>query len=494
MNNKETTFVYILLIVSLLVSCTESVTNTEKVDRFPDIYPDYIGVTIPAGIAPMDFNVEEMGCEKVDVIAKGSKEGEIHTQGEWAEWDIDEWHQLTRNNIGGSIDFTVRAKNEDGIWKEYRSFKMYVSKYPLDDFGITYRRIQPGYEVGGNIGIYQRDIHSFDEYPMMTETALPGKCFNCHTANRTNPRQYTTQVRGEGGGTLVVKDGKQTWYDTKTDSTKAAGSYASWHPDGRYCAYAVNSVHQSFFTDKDRNLEVYHSFGDIMVLETEKGELLLSPLLRTNDVEIFPAFSADGKTLYYSTSKECQVPAEYEKVQCSLCAIDFDAKSGTFGNKVDTLLNGPATDKSYVLARPSYDGRWLMYCVADRCNFPVSQRESDLWLMDLRTGKTSPIKEVNTKESESYHNWSGNSRWFVYSSKGEDGMYSRAYIASVDENGKVTKPFLLPQRNPRNFYRNMFDSYNCPDFTKTKVDFDIRKAREELTTGVRTPVVVRDRN
>ena len=214
------------LIVALLVSCTESVKNAEKVERLPDIYPDYIGVTIPAGIAPMDFNVEENDCVKVDVIAKGSKQGEIHIQGEWAEWDVDEWHELTRQNIGGSIDITVRVKTEDGQWKEYRTFKMYVSQYPLDDFGITYRRIQPGYEVGGNIGIYQRDIHSFDEYPMMTETALPGKCFNCHTANRTNPRQFTTQVRGEGGGTLVEKDGKQTWYDTKTDSTKAAGSYA----------------------------------------------------------------------------------------------------------------------------------------------------------------------------------------------------------------------------------------------------------------------------
>ena len=57
------------LIVALLVSCTESVNNAEKVDRLPDIYPDYIGVTIPAGIAPMDFNVEENGCVKVDVIA-----------------------------------------------------------------------------------------------------------------------------------------------------------------------------------------------------------------------------------------------------------------------------------------------------------------------------------------------------------------------------------------------------------------------------------------
>lgn len=483
-----------IAISTLLLSCTESVDNAVKIDRLPDIYPDYAGVTIPAGIAPLEFNVEEAGTEKVDVTIRGSRGGEMHTQGEWAELDIDEWHELTKANIGGELTVDVCAKDNNGKWARYRSFKIYVSKYPLDDFGLTYRRIQPGYEVGGNIGIYQRDIHSFDEFALMTETALPGKCFNCHTPNRTDPKQLTLQVRGEGGGTLVQKDGKQIWYDTKTDSTKAAGSYAYWHPDGRYCAYAVNMVNQSFFTDKDRNLEVYHSFGDIMVLDTEKGELLLSPLLRTNDVEIFPAFSADGKTLYYSTSKECQVPAEYEKVQCSLCAIGFDAKSGTFGNKVDTLLNGPATDKSYVLARPSYDGRWLMYCVADRCNFPVSQRESDLWLMDLRTGKTSPIKEVNTKESESYHNWSGNSRWFVYSSKGEDGMYSRAYIASVDENGKVTKPFLLPQRNPRKFYRNMFDSYNCPDFTKTKVDFDIRKAREELTTGVRTPVVVRDRN
>lgn len=481
-------------ISALLLSCTESVDNAVKIDRLPDIYPDYAGVTIPAGIAPLEFNVEEAGTEKVDVTVSGSRGGMMHTQGEWAELDIDEWHELTKANVGGELTVDVCAKDNNGKWARYRSFKIYVSKYPLDDFGVTYRRIQPGYEVGGNIGIYQRDIHSFDEYALMTETALPGKCFNCHTPNRTDPKQLTLQVRGEGGGTLVQKEGKQIWYDTKTDSTKAAGSYAYWHPDGRYCAYAVNMVNQSFFTDKDRNLEVYHSFGDIMVLDTEKGELLLSPLLRTNDVEIFPAFSADGKTMYYSTSKECQVPAEYEKVKCSLCAIGFDAKSGSFGNKVDTLLNGPATNKSYVLARPSYDGRWLMYCVADRCNFPVSQKESDLWLMDLRTRKTWSIKEVNTKESESYHNWSGNSRWFVYSSKGEDGIYSRAYIASIDDNGKVTKPFLLPQRNPRKYYRDMFDSYNCPDFTKTKVDFDIRKAREELTTGVKTPVVVRGRN
>lgn len=70
-------------------------------------------------------------------------------------------------------------------------------------------------------------------------------------------------------------------------------------------------------------------------------------------------------------------------------------------------------------------------------------------------------------------------------------MYSRAYIASIDTAGNVTKPFLLPQRNPRKFYHDMFDSYNCPDFTKVKVDFDIRVAREEIQSGKRKKVKIK---
>lgn len=186
------------------------------------------------------------------------------------------------------------------------------------------------------------------------------------------------------------------------------------------------------------------------VLDTRTNELILSPLLQTDDLEIFPAFSHDGKWLYYSTSKPCRVPAEYEKVKCSLCRIAFDAEKGVFGETVDTLLNGPATDKSYVLARPSYDGRWLMYCASSRGNFPVSQNDADLWLMDLKTGESRELKELNTPQSESYHNWNGNSRWFVFSSKREDGMYTKLYLASIDARGKVSKPFLLPQRHRGN--------------------------------------------
>ena len=198
-------FILFLMASAIFSACSPSVDNPTMMNRQPSIYPDYIGVTIPANIAPMNFNIKGDTVDVVDVVAKGSKEGEIHVSGEWADFDMDEWHELTEQNKGGKITFTVCTR-KDGKWKQYKDFEMYVSNYALDDYGLTYRRIAPGYEVGGDIGIYQRDIHSFEESAIMTETALPGRCFNCHTANATDPKQLTAQIRGDGGGTLVMKE------------------------------------------------------------------------------------------------------------------------------------------------------------------------------------------------------------------------------------------------------------------------------------------------
>ena len=474
----------------LMASCASNPEHVSKVNQLPDIYPDYIGVTIPADIAPLNFNLADEDIDCMDVVVRGSKGGELHTNGDWADFDIADWQALTQQNRGGKITLTVCVE-KDGQWTQYNDFDIYVSKDNLDEWGLTYRRIKPGYEVGGDIGIYQRNLSNFDETAILAETVVPGRCFNCHTANRTNPNRITLQMRGEGGGTMIQKEGKQAWVETKTDSTKAAGSYSYWHPQGDYVAMAVNSVHQSFFTGTGQRIEVYHKFSNVEVLDTRTNELILSPLLQTEDLEIFPAFSHDGKWLYYSTSKPCKVPAEYEKVKCSLCRIGFDAEKGQFGLQVDTLLNGPATDKSYVLARPSYDGRWLMYCVSSRGNFPVSQDDADLWLMDLKTGKTRALTEINSGQCEAYHNWSDNSRWFVFSSKREDGMYTKLYLACIDEQGRVSKPFLLPQRNPRKYYQELMDAYNVPDFTKTKVELDAHEAYRQVFDNKREQVKIK---
>lgn len=478
--------------ILLLFSCSEKPVDAVVSDKLPDIYPDYKEVTIPVDIAPLNFNIVGDSVDAVYAEVKGSRGGEITAEGGYADFDIDEWHKLTEQNKGGSLKVTVSVKR-NGRWTEYKPFDIYVSNYKLDAWGLTYRLIDPGYEVGGDIGIYQRCLSDYNEYPILTEKAVPGRCMNCHTPNRTNPKEFTSQIRGDNGGTLIYKDGKATWLNTKTEQTKAAGSYASWHPDGRYVAYATNAVWQSFFTGAKSNLEVYHTFSHIALLDTKTNQLILSPLLNdTISQAIFPAFSADGKTLYFSSSEQQNVPRDYLKVKCSICAIPFDAATGTFGSKVDTLLNGPRDNRSYVIVRPSYDGRWLMYTVASRSNFPIAQRDADLWMMDLKSGRTSPLTVCNTKETESYHNWSADSHWFVFSSKRGDGLHTRLYLSSIDDKGNATKPFLLPQRNPWKYYHSLFKAYNVPDFTLTKVELDMHQVARDILEGKRTQVTVKE--
>jgi len=477
-------FTYICL-AFMFASCGGGPVDVMRTDNMPSIYPDYIGVTIPADIAPLNFNVE--GAEKVDVVVRGSVAGEIHVCGEWADFDIEEWHNLTEQNIGGVLTYSVTVRNE-GMWTRFADFEVKVSRDSLSDYGLTYRKLAPGYETFSSIGIYQRDIHTFDETPIIESTAVPGQCMCCHTANRTNPKQLTSHFRGKHGATLVQLDGKRAWLTTKTDSTLCNGMYPYWHPSGNYCAYSLNKVHQSFYSTDKRFVEVFDDASDAMILDVRTNEVILAQCLRTKDMETYPVFSSDGKYIYYCTSKPHRVPAEAKLMRYDMCRVSFDEENGVVGCDVDTILKASSDMHSVTFPRPSYDGRYLMYCQTDFGYFPVDHKESDLWLLDLQDMTTRPLDEVNSDDTESFHNWSSDSRWFVFSSRREDGLYSLLYIANIDDEGRVGKPFLLPQRNPLRYYRESLYSYNVPDFTCTQVDIDVRAAYEELFSDNRIQV------
>ena len=472
----------------MLTACAETPTDVTTSFEAPDIYPDYADVTIPAGIAPLNFNVR--GADKVYVSVQGGKEGLMTATGEWADFDIDEWHDLTEQNMGADLTFTVSTKS-NGQWTQWAPFCVHVSGDRLDDYGLTYRKLAPGYETYSNIGNYQRDIHTFEEDPIIESTAIPGQCMCCHTANRTDPKQFTVHIRGKHGATLVQIDGKRTWLTTKTDSTIANCMYPYWHPSGNYVAYSINKVHQCFYTSNKHFIEVFDEASDAAILDVRTNELILAPCLRTSDFETYPVFSADGRTIYYSTSKKHPVPAECGELRYDICSVSFDPEKGHIGNDVDTILKVSDGGHSAVLVRPSYDGRYLMYTRSDYGYFPIDHKEADLWLIDLKTGENRSLNEINSDDTESYHNWSSNSHWFVFSSRREDGLYARLYIANIDDNGHVGKPFLLPQRNPMLYYRESLHAYNVPDFTLTKVDFDAREAYSEIFSDERIKVGIK---
>lgn len=215
--------IIIAVMATLVTACGNTPRNEKNDTREPQIFPDYCGVTVPVGIAPMNFDVCG-GADRIDLTVSGTKGGTLHTNAGSVDMDIDEWHALLEKNRGARLDFSL-AVRRNGEWTRYATFPMYVSDAPLDDWGLTYRRIAPSYVNYNQMGIYQRCLANFDETPILENTADPGSCINCHTANRTDPRQFTFHVRGPHGATLIQQDGRREWLNTATDSTLAACVY-----------------------------------------------------------------------------------------------------------------------------------------------------------------------------------------------------------------------------------------------------------------------------
>ena len=152
------------------VGCSSgSPEDVSSVDVYPQIYPDYVGVTVPVDIAPLNFAMLSDSITAMDVVVKGGKNGSLHSNGDYTDFDIDEWHRLLAANRGDSLTVTVCAR-QDGRWTRYRDFSIYVSPDSIGAWGITYRRIAPGYEQYGPMGLYQRCLSSFDETPLIENT------------------------------------------------------------------------------------------------------------------------------------------------------------------------------------------------------------------------------------------------------------------------------------------------------------------------------------
>jgi hypothetical protein len=79
----------------------------------------------------------------------------------------------------------------------------------------------------------------------------------------------------------------------------------------------------------------------------------------------------------------------------------------------------------------------------------------------------------------------------VLSSRRDDGLYTRPYFCHVDANGIVTKAFMLPQRDPRRFYRDRFLSFNVPDFIIGPTRFNSHNASRIINDQSRKDFSVR---
>ena len=457
--------------LAFLAGCTGIPDSSSKQDSLPSIFPDYTDVVIPSNIAPLNFRIEEKGQKYVTVLTGGTEK--VVIGGEKVIIPSRKWDRLKEN---GQIEVQVFVRN-DGKWNSYREFSITVSDM-IDPY-IAYRLIMPSVESYERLSINQRDLTSFDEKVIyanqMVQHGESGQCINCHHFRNYGTDNMQFHMRQYLGGTILVTDGQLHKINLKTDSTISAGVYPAWHPTHDYIAYSTNKTHQSIHAIDHNRIEVADEESDLILYDIKNRTVSIienDPM----EFECFPAWSPDGRTLYYVSARyeapfdaqrKDRVFVRSREIRYDLYRKSFDPDTRTWGGS-ELLYKASDDSLSATLPRVSPDGQWLMFSAAPYGVFHIWHRESDLWMMNLRNGSIRCADELNSPEVESYHSWSSNGKWVIFSTRREDGAFTRLYIAHLNDDGSFSKPFALPQRDP-DFNRAFMYSFNIPEFIKEPV-------------------------
>ena len=458
-------------LLSCMTGCSSWQEATLASADYPDIFPDYRNVTVPYNIAPLNFMVEY--ADRIQVRFTSEAFPELKVVGRKGVISIPEkeWHELLSASKGVSLKVEVSIWNEmypQGIG--FEPFAINVAEDPIDPW-IAYRLIEPGYVSWRQLGLYQRDLTSFEEYAIVTNHETTTTCLNCHHFPAYSSDAMMFHARGANGGTIIYKDGRLSKIKFNEIGPRKNTTYPAWHPEGRYIAFSANTTHQVFFGEGEQAVEVFDTASDIVIYDTESGEVHTDSRFMTEEsLETFPGWSPDGRYLYFSSYTSDVLPVEFSlNMHYDLLRVPFDPQTGTFGSQVDTLYNTRIKGGSTSYPRVSRDGRYLLYTWSDYGTFPIWHKEADLRMIDLQTMEDVDVSAWNApSEADSYHSWSSDGRWVMFGSRRLDGRYTRLFFAYLDEEGKPHKPFLLPQEDPRyDIWR--VKSFNVPEFIDGKV-------------------------
>lgn len=478
---------YILILMAVTASCGRKHYTVPKestpVAREANLYPDYTDVVIPANIAPLNFMLQETEATAVVTQFRGSKGGELIVGGGddlKIQIDTTEWRNLLAQNRGTTIQVTIYAQTPKG-WLRYQPHLLTVAEEDIDPY-LSYRLIEPGYELYRQLGLYQRNLTNWAQTTIYennrTFSDADNHCINCHNYQNYSTERMLFHVRANHGGTIIVQNGNAEKVQIKGDSILTAGVYPSWHPTLNLVAFSTNKTGQTFHLKHQEKIEVLDEKSDLLLYDVEKHKVQLI-LTDTMKLETFPCWSPDGKWLYYCVADEpvdtrfpdsvqaLKMVMHYDSLLYDVKRMSFDPKTRQFGEP-EMVIECGSRRRSATFPRLSPDGRYLLYAEGDYGQFHIWHKSSDLYVKDLQTGSIYPLTEANSPDVDSYHTWSSNGRWIVFSSRRMDGNYTRPFIAYFDRQGHAHKAFCLPQEDPEQNIL-LLKSYNVPELTRDAV-------------------------
>ena len=268
---------------------------------------------------------------------------------------------------------------------------------------------------------------------------------------------------------------------------KRYGFMSQVSPDGKYVITSidvpgghgprvVDRLYNGFYTDYGFGQVFFPTRGVLAWYSKETGTLHVLPGADDpNFVQTSAFWSPDGKYLVYSrgVAKDpyetghpralyANDPNETQ-MQYDLYKIPFnDGKGG----KAERLIGGSENGMSNNFPKVSPDGKWIVF-VRNK-NGLLMRPDSHLYIVPFAGGKER-LLNCNLKTMNSWHSWSPNGRWLVFSSK-TPSLYTQMYLTHIDENGNDTPAVLIEHATESNRAVNIPEFMNIAPGGLEKID------------------------
>jgi len=467
----------------------------------------------PPDIAAPTFvwNDETDGVERWEVLVRFAPDGAV-SEGNGADalqrfpaseprWrpSAEEWAAIKRRTNERDAEVALVGVGAESQAVSAALARIRTSADPVGD-SIFYREVplpfidavQDPSRIRWRFGAVDSEVRP----PVVLEN-LP-VCGNCHSfsADGTTLGLDVDYGNDKGGYAILpvaremVLDDQRiiTWSDYRRDDGEATfGLLSQVSPDGRYVISTVKDRAVFVATPEIEFSQLFFPIkGILVVYDTTTGTY--APLPGADDPEYVqsnPTWSPDGETVVFARAKvyrkdsianakailldEKDVPEFVdgsEPFQFDLYRVPFN---GGRGGEATPIEGASHNGKSNFFAKFSPDGKWIVFCKAQ--NYMLLMPDSELFIVPAAGGEARRLR-ANTPRMNSWHSFSSNGRWLVFSSKANT-PYTQLFLTHIDEQGNSTPPVVLDR------FTGSDRAANIPEFVPRPAD-SIAKIRERF--------------
>ena len=266
--------------------------------REPLIAPDYSDLILPPNIAPLNFVIRVPGTGfRVSLSGGVGAPLEVKSSGPKIRFPQSEWRRLLGLNRGRQLRIEVGVLGENQQWQGYPAMTNWVAAEDIDPI-LIYRKIHPSHNSWRTMGIYQRDLTSFDETPILENRRFDHDCCHCHALRNNDPNQAIILIRSTTyqNSLLVISNGL-------AEAIGGLAGFSAWNPRADVVVSAFSKPRLLLHSARPGDMrDIGELEGWLGYFRLGSGAVREVPTADTNRLQSFPAWSPDGAWLYYCSA------------------------------------------------------------------------------------------------------------------------------------------------------------------------------------------------